>query len=175
MISRRVVVQRWPAVPTLPKTTAGKTSFIKRIISRLKDAGLPFTGFYAEGQWENDMRSGFTLNLIPENKTIPLCDRITAEWDQHGRFRYNPEAIAAGYGAVSRAAPKEYIIMDEIGLQELWECVWANSLDAALLKNNPLILSVQRRNLEDVIKKWDLSGFDIIDIESHDMSSIEEL
>ncbi len=141
----------------------GKTSFLMRVISFLAEKNIRHTGFFAEGAWEKGVRSGFTLTLVPEMERIPLCDRSTGEWIPYGRFRYNPDALKKGSDAVRRALPGEIIIMDEIGLQELHGCVWADTLTEAVTMKNPLILSVQCRNLNDVISKWALADAALFD------------
>lgn len=142
----------------------GKTTAIQRIIGHLQSAAIPCTGFYAEGAWEGDVRSSFILHRIPEGDSVPLCDRRTEEWVTHGRFRYNPAAIAQGDHAVRRAVPGEYIIMDEISVQELRGNVWAGTLSWAVQrKENPLVLSVQRRCLKEVLSAWGLKGAAVFD------------
>lgn len=144
----------------------GKTTAIRRVIDCLHRASVPYTGFFAEGAWDGDVRSSFTLHCVPEDISVPLCDRTTGEWVQHGRFRYNPEALQKGDQAVRRAVPGTCIIMDEISRQELRGNVWADTLTRAVrLRENPLVLAVQRRCLEDVISAWGLEGAVVFDLE----------
>ncbi|MBN2159777.1 MAG: hypothetical protein JW807_10300 [Spirochaetes bacterium] len=134
----------------------GKTTFIKRVASFLAVHGIPCSGFFAEARREEEGRERYILTMLPGMTTIPLCDRYAEGWLQYGRFRYNPAAIERGNRAVARTRPGDIIIMDEIGLQELRGYVWADALSSALIKNNPMILSVQHRNLDGIIEKWHL-------------------
>ena len=140
---------------------AGKTTFIRRVASFLAMNNIPHTGFFADGTWERDTRSSFTLNLLPELASIPLCDRSTEGWLQHGRFRYNPAALNAGCEVITRARPGEIIIMDEIGRQELEGHIWAGTLNEAINGKNPLLLSVQYQYLDEIIEKWNLRDSDL--------------
>ncbi len=141
----------------------GKTAFMKRIVSFLSVNGIPHTGFFADGTWHEGARSAFSLCVVPEMTSIALCDRINPDWPRHGRFRYNPAALELGRRAVERALPGEIIVMDEIGLQELRGEVWSDALTAALGKKNPLLLSVRRRVVDDVVAKWSMRDARIFD------------
>lgn len=141
----------------------GKTAFMKRIVSFLSGNGMPHTGFFADGSWHEGERSAFSLCVVPEMTSITLCDRINPDWPRHGRFRYNPAALELGKGAVERALPGEIIVMDEIGLRELRGEVWADALTTALEKKNPLLLSVRRRLVKDVMAKWSVRDARIFD------------
>jgi nucleoside-triphosphatase THEP1 len=150
----------------------GKTSMIRRITGCLRDAAIPCTGFYAEGAWAGDMRGSFTLRCVAGGDPVPLCDRTTAGWIPYGRFRYNPAAIQSGDDAVRRALPGEFIIMDEISIQELRGNVWADTLSWAVRrKDNPLVLAVQHRCLGDVIAAWKLEDAVIFDGERAPLDS----
>jgi nucleoside-triphosphatase THEP1 len=137
---------------------AGKTSFIRRIVSHLRDGGIAHAGFYAEGTWRDDERQDFSLHLLPSGENLPLCDRITDSWIPLGRFFFNPEALRQGYNAVMEARPGDVIIMDEIGVQEINGSAWADALNGAIRKNNPLILSVRHRHLPGIINTWHMGG-----------------
>ena len=145
----------------------GKTAAVRRIINYLHHAAIPHRGFYAVGAWEDDIRSSFTLHSVPGGESVPFCDRHTEEWIQYGRFRYNPAALQKGDHAVRRAVPGECIIMDEISLQELRGNLWADTLSWAVQRReNPLILSVQRRYLDDVRSTWKLEDAVVFDGET---------
>ena len=130
----------------------GKTTFIKRVAELLARHDIPHAGFYAEGTWDGNARSSFSLTLLPEKTVIPLCDRTSEEWQPCGRFRYNPTALEKGNEIIERSGPDDIVLMDEIGRQELEGRVWAGTLGIATRMNNPLILSVQLRYLEGIIE-----------------------
>ncbi len=142
---------------------SGKTTCIKRIADYLAERNIPHRGFFAEGFWEGDARSGFAITFLPENTTMPLCDRKSVEWPKYGNFRYNPYALSAGNRIIADTRPGEIILMDEIGRQETEGRVWSEALDIALKSTNPLILSVRRRCLEEVNERWNLSDIFLYD------------
>ncbi|HQO01981.1 MAG TPA: nucleoside-triphosphatase [Spirochaetota bacterium] len=150
----------------------GKTAAVRRIVAYLRSVGFPYTGFYAEGTWEGDMRGSFTLRCVPGGVTVPFCDRATSGWIPYGRFRYNPGAIKAGEDAVRSALPGVCIVMDEISVQELRGHVWADTLSWAVQRReNPLVLAVQRRCLGDVIAAWKLEDAVVFDGEKAPLDS----
>ncbi|MBP7585363.1 MAG: DUF2478 domain-containing protein [Spirochaetes bacterium] len=130
----------------------GKTTFIKSVAELLAWHDIPHAGFYAEGSWDGNARSSFSLTLLPELTIMPLCDRTSEEWQSCGRFRYNPAALEKGNEIIKRSGPDDIVLMDEIGRQELEGRVWAGALGIAMRMNNPLILSVQLRYLEGIIE-----------------------
>lgn len=157
-------VHHTPIIIITADKGGGKTAFIKRIISYLAEYSIPHTGFFADGTWRDGERYTFILTLVPEYEKVPLCDRTTESWMPSGRFRYNPVALFKGSTAVERAMPGEIILVDEIGLQELQNRIWAETLDRALNKNqNPLVLTVRYRYLDNTMAKWNLHDAYIFD------------
>ena len=144
---------------------SGKTTFLKELIAHLVNSGVQCTGFFAEGLWQGDgRRTSFNLVTLPQNLTIPLCNRNNTDWEQHGPFRYNPEALAVGKQLLENAAGERIIIIDEIGKQELDGMIWADAFENLLHRGtNPIVITVRKSYLEDVVGKWHLHHALVVD------------
>jgi nucleoside-triphosphatase THEP1 len=143
----------------------GKTTFIKELIAYLVSHGIKISGFYADGFWnENQQRSGFNLVTLPTKKSLPLCDRFSKQWKKHGVFYFNPEAIELGKETLHNAESKSVIFIDEIGLFELDDKLWAESFSRILKSNfGQLVISVRRSLINEVTEKWNLTNVTIVD------------
>ena len=138
---------------------SGKTTFIKEMVAHLENHHIPLAGFYAQGHWENNQRSGFTLTILPNLTTIELCNRTTKSWQQFGVFHFNPTAINAGINALNNAPEGAVVVVDEIGLFELEGKLWANAFERILSeKKHSIIVSIRQSFLEQAKEKWNFSG-----------------
>jgi nucleoside-triphosphatase THEP1 len=144
---------------------SGKTTFVKEMIAHLVNSGVQCTGFFAEGLWQDDgKRASFNLVTLPQNIVIPLSNRENTSWEQHGPFRYNPEALAVGKQLLENATRDSIIFIDEIGKQELDGLIWADAFENVLHRNtNTIVITVRKSFLEDVVDKWHLNHALVVD------------
>jgi nucleoside-triphosphatase THEP1 len=144
---------------------SGKTTFVKEMIAHLVNSGVQCTGFFAEGLWQDDgKRASFNLVTLPQNIVIPLSNRENTSWEQHGLFRYNPEALAVGKQLLENATRDSIIFIDEIGKQELDGLIWADAFENVLHRNtNTIVITVRKSFLEDVVDKWHLNHALVVD------------
>lgn len=142
------------------KQGEGKTTFLKDVAGLLKDRGLYVFGFYAEGEWEEGMRSRFRLVDIQTQKHYLLCSRQGRTPSSRGYFVFHAEAVQAGETAVFSGMQKEnsLAIMDEIGHFELEGKVWHNVLQLLLDKKVPVMLTVRNTMLETVINHFKITS-----------------
>lgn len=137
----------------------GKTTFVKQLAHLLSGAGVPCTGFYAEGFWNQGVRTGFDLVEIGGERKLCLCN-LEAKTDDipFRRFYFKREALAAGYEilAASVGAGK-VVFVDEVGALELEGKGWADAI-TELLKNPPLVLmlSVRQANIKGVLERFNI-------------------
>lgn len=134
----------------------GKTIRIKEVVTELKKQKVPVKGFIAEGEWQGDARNAFLIRDIETGKQEPLCsDEFQAGFIQHGRFYFNPVAIDFGERLLQPSAPGEVLVIDEIGVFELQDTVWANRFNYLLHKTkNPLLITVRKFFLDEVIRHF---------------------
>ncbi len=144
----------------------GKTTFMMKVIELLKNSGIEFNGFVAEGLVdESGKRIGFNLLNVKTNSSIPLCDKVSTQWEQYGSYFFNPKAVEEGNRILSEVKENEIVFIDEIGIFELEGKLWANAFTKLLSKsNNQLVVSVRKDFLKPISDKWNLSNPKVIDV-----------
>ncbi|MHC1704825.1 MAG: nucleoside-triphosphatase [Tenuifilaceae bacterium] len=160
--------REYPIIIVTADRGSGKTTFIKEIATILEEKKISFTGFYADGTWdEKRIRNTFTLTLLPSKESILLCDTTTERWSLQGRFRFNPDAIAKGENTVNQSVKGSVVLIDEVGILEMNGLVWANCLSSVIEKNqNPILITVRHHFLENVKNKWKISDAYVFDATS---------
>jgi nucleoside-triphosphatase len=155
----------YPFVLIVGERGEGKTTFVQNLVSALSDKKIDFTGFYALGQGEMDLRTGYELVLLPEKRTVQLSTRIAECGTPQKSFEFNADAIREGERKLLNAKQGDVIVIDEIGRMELEGEVWASIFSKVVERGqNPLIVTVRKANLESVVLKWNLKNFVVIDI-----------
>ncbi len=147
---------------------AGKTSFLIALVQLLKKNNITVGGLLAEGTWDTNKRSGFHLLDISTGHRLPLASVVQRKkWIPLGKFFFNPESISYGNTLLTgdEIQNKTTIVLDEIGPFDLQGELWATGLNK--LRNSYsgiLILSVRKKLVTQIIRHWDLSNVQIIDI-----------
>lgn len=141
----------------------GKTSLLIKLIENLKSKKLNISGFYAEGKWDNNVRSGFDLLDIKTNKRWELCTiNLNDEWIKEGRFYFNPIAIDRGKLIIKKSIlQKPYlIIIDEIGPFELQGKIWASSFEKLLKSTSAtIIITAKQKLISQIVSKFNITDF----------------
>ena len=141
----------------------GKTSLLLQVIKILTNKGLNIYGFYAEGKWEQNTRSGHCLVEIGGESRIELCTTNKTEgWQKEDRFYFNPNAIKTGNNIIEQATESEaqLIVIDEIGPFELQGKIWAKRF-SALLKSSkvPILITTKQKLINAVVTKFGITDF----------------
>ncbi|MFO8020858.1 MAG: nucleoside-triphosphatase [Perlabentimonas sp.] len=144
---------------------SGKTTFLKELVALLEKKNQQVWGFFAEGLWnDNGERTGFNLITLPAKSSIPLCNKTTTQWQPFGSYFFNPKAIEQGTAHLENAPSGVPIFIDEVGLFELDDQIWANAFSNIISKrDNPIIVTIRRAFLEQSKNKWELNGATIVD------------
>jgi nucleoside-triphosphatase THEP1 len=109
----RVVVVTGP-------TGGGKTETVIAVVDRLRDRGVPVTGFIQSGLFEEGRKTGFRLRDLSTGEEATLAVLANrGEGDFGTRFRFSDEGFRLGREALSRAAAGTVVIIDELGPVEL--------------------------------------------------------
>lgn len=67
----------------------------------------------------------------------------------------------------------EVIVIDEIGRMELEGEVWANAFSTVVERGkNPVIVTVRRVNVENVVQKWNIKNPIVVDINDGKVESV---
>ena len=147
---------------------AGKTSFLIALVQLLRKNNITVGGILAEGTWDNNKRSGFHLLDLSTGQRLPLASVVKRKnWIPLGRFFFNPESISYGNTLLTgdEIQNNTTIVLDEVGPFDLQGNLWATGLHK--LRNSysgMLILSVRKKLVTQIIRHWDFSNVQIIDI-----------
>jgi nucleoside-triphosphatase THEP1 len=137
----------------------GKTTFAKHLINILLDHGIPCGGFYAEGYWENDRRSGFDLHEAGGTLSECLCNTVEEAGDVNfKRFFFKKAGLEFGKGLLLAASGSEKVVfIDEVGMMEAGGRGWYGAL-AHLLENPPpaMVWVVRDVFMADVLKAFNI-------------------
>ena len=174
----RLIRQRFFVFIITGKTGSGKSSFLVKLLERLRRRKISVSGILAKGMWRNGQKLVYEIQNIQTGKTLPLASRGFIEnWNKTGNFYFNPEAILFGNKILTDPGliKKDLIVLDEIGPFELDDKIWADSLSRLLFTSDcPIILVVRNKLIKKVIQKWKLQEPDIIDIEKVSVRQAEK-
>ncbi|MGE0078248.1 MAG: nucleoside-triphosphatase [Bacteroidales bacterium] len=166
-------VKNYPVILIVGERGEGKTTFVKMLVDKLASAKVKFTGFYALGEGDSNLRIGYRLVLLPENKSLMLSQRIAQCGTPQKSFEFDTNALAEGEKKLLNAKFGEVIVIDEIGRMELEGGVWADAFTKAIQrKNNPMIVTVRKVNVESFIQKWNIQNPIIVDIKTGNINDI---
>lgn len=137
----------------------GKTTFIKKLAGLFIDAGFRCGGFYAEGYWENGLRSRFDIVEINSNKRELLCDTHAGEGDESfRRFFFKKKGLHFGNRILEQSAGKNlFAFIDEVGALELEGKGWAKAIEK-LIQNPPaaMIWTIRENLAEKISEKFEV-------------------
>ena len=146
----------------------GKTSFLEQLAQSLRKQDVKVGGFISPGLITIDGNKDFDIMDITGKTKMPLSSRSGKEnYLDLGKFYFNPEALIFGEKIIGDAMNEncDILIMDEIGPVELNQNAWFRILKKVIYEyNGTLVLSVRRRLVEAVIRKFSLKNAEIIDI-----------
>ncbi len=144
----------------------GKTTLLKKILSRLNENHFGINGFTAEGYWNNGFRAGFDLKNVRTGETVIFCRENHADgYFRLGRFYFNPDAVEAGtQWLFDTLQPLGIAVIDEIGRFEIEGHLWSPALSRLLQQDNLIILVVRKKFIQSIINKWHLKNVSIIEV-----------
>jgi nucleoside-triphosphatase THEP1 len=161
---------------SLPKITIvtgergeGKTTWLRKHVDDLKASGTMVAGFIAEGiHTPEGERIGYRIVNIITGEQADFCMlEGSGEWERVGRFRINPDGLAAGYrwmdpGGISEA---DLLVIDEVGPLELAGKGWAPLIERILRDQpKPMIWTARRQLAGKIGRKWNVGETTYVDI-----------
>lgn len=137
----------------------GKTSFLMKILKKLKETDLKIRGIVSPGYFDNDIRSGFSVIDVATGACEELCSVIPSQDSvKHGRFYFRLKGLACGYHALEPHDPSvhgDLIVIDEVGRFEMEGAVWSDCIDQLVaIPHPPMIWTVRRSLVDAVIKRY---------------------
>jgi nucleoside-triphosphatase THEP1 len=135
----------------------GKTTFVEKVINRLKRKEISLGGFLSKVIYQNDKRTGYQLfDLNTERKEL-LCTVVEhPQWNHYGKFYFNPKGQELGVDILKNISEEsQLIVIDEIGPLELGGEGWSAAIDE-LVRNSarPMIWVVREHLVEKIARKW---------------------
>jgi nucleoside-triphosphatase THEP1 len=160
------------------ETRSGKTTFLKQIISELKQAkNYKINGIIAHGIDRNNERFGFEIeNIATEQKQILCTQEPVENAKKIGRFYFNNEGLSFGKKALlDNIDTADLLVIDEIGYMELKGKGWFSVIEQAMdYPDLDMIWVVRKRILEEVLQLWQHSNIKVIDINIHKSAAISK-
>ena len=156
----------------------GKTTEIKKIIETLKAKDISVGGIYSPRIVENGITIGYdVVDIISNNRERFLRQTDVIGLNKIGRFNIFSEGHQFGINALlpSMNINNSIVIIDEVGLLELENRGWADSIhDLILASNSDILLSVRDSYTEQVIHKWNIKEYYLYKISENDSFAISD-
>ena len=152
----------------------GKTTFIKNLINLFSGNNIKIGGIFSERVISDSLVTGYdVVNIETGEKEVFLRQNEDCGSEKIGRFTICQKGLAMGNSVLhSQVSCKDTIVViDEVGMLELRNKGWADSLDGLVrLSGNHLLIGVRDIYLESVIKRWNFAGANIFYVSKTDYS-----
>jgi nucleoside-triphosphatase THEP1 len=129
---------------------AGKTTFLKNLLPVFRSRGIPAHGYLSLPVLKQGRTWGYDLFDFKRGRSVPFLRREGRPgWQRIGRFFFLPAALRDAEIIIRGCPSGEWLIVDEVGPQELAGCgVWP-ALSTALRRPELGCLLVARESLLD--------------------------
>lgn len=139
----------------------GKTTFAKSLIGFFKKNKIKVGGILSERVITDSQTTGYDLvNIETDEKKAFLRQDEKCGTEKIGRFTICPEGLKMGI-IILNSSPiyeKNIIIIDEVGLLEISDKGWSDSINNLLNRSdNTLLMIVRDTFVDEVRNKWNLS------------------
>ncbi len=145
----------------------GKSLFCSRLADLLIAKNVKIGGIISRRIVENDSTIGYDLIEIDTHKEIPFLRLRTDENEAGiGKFTFVGDVVEQGNRIIRRyIGSNSVIFVDEVGRLELKNGGWHDALTEILPGfKGVLVMSVRKDYVEEVIEKYGITRFQIIDI-----------
>jgi nucleoside-triphosphatase THEP1 len=150
----------------------GKTTFAKKMIDIFRKNNVKAGGILSERVLTDFQTTGYdVINIETGEKEAFLRQNEECGTERIGRFTICPRGLELGNRILSSLVLTEnkIAVIDEVGLLELRNKGWSNSVNELLNKSGNHILMVVRDTYVDEVKiKWDLAEAITFNIEETD-------
>ncbi|MCK5847212.1 MAG: DUF2478 domain-containing protein, partial [Bacteroidales bacterium] len=135
----------------------GKTTFVQKVVNRLKRSDINIDGFISEVVYKDNQRQGYELRRISTQERTSLCNINEHKgWLKQGKFYFNAEAVSFGNSILDNiSASTDLLIVDEIGPLEIKNKGWAKSINS-ICKNStvPMLWVVRESLVNKISRHW---------------------
>lgn len=155
---------------------AGKTTFLQKITEIFKQQNIAVGGIYSPRIMENKTTIGYDIVDIKSNeRELFLRKTDNDNAGKIGKYSISPEGLQFGKTALSTFKNKDtkIVIIDEVGLLELGNNGWADSIDELISASEyHLLLAVRDSFTEQVIQKWNFAGCSVYAVRGSDYIAV---
>ncbi len=157
----------------------GKTTMVRNLAEVFKKNNIQVGGILSERIMTNSQTTGYDLVDIETNdKEIFLRQSNETDKERIGKFAIYPEGLEMGNAVLTRSGldGKRIIFIDEVGLLELENRGWSDSLKNLINASaNHLLITVRDSMTSDVIKKWSFKEPFIYRVSETDYLTVSKL
>ncbi len=149
------------------RVESGKTSCLKKLVTRLRESGTGVGGILAERVLQEDLTTGYDVVDIHTGKRAPFLRQVDAQAGPIGRFSILPEGLDLGKSALSpeKNTENEVVVIDEVGRLELRGEGWSESLSVLLAAgDHHVILAVNDQLVDKIAERWNLRPAFVADL-----------
>jgi nucleoside-triphosphatase THEP1 len=150
----------------------GKTTYTKKLIDFFKKDNIKVGGILSERVMTDSQTTGYDLvNIETGEKEVFLRQDGECGYEKIGKFTICPNGLSMGKAILSSLVLTEnrIVIIDEVGLLELRNRGWADSINEILHKSgNHILITVRTSLIDNVIKNWNIKDAIIFDITETD-------
>ncbi len=171
MIEETQITDNWypPVYIITGEQGEGKTTFVLDVLNGLKKTDIRVSGIIAPGYFEGSVRAGFSLIDAETGVVEELSSGVQSpDSEKHGRFYFRKKGLHFGYAALLKPLKEnrtEILIIDEVGRFEMQGEIWSDCIDQIVqMPYPPMIWTVRRNLVDDVINRWNLKRRIIIEV-----------
>jgi len=150
----------------------GKTTYAKRLIDYFRKNNIKAGGILSERVMADSQTTGYdVVNIETGEKEVLLRQNEECGYEKIGRFTICPKGLTMGKTILSSLvlSGNMIVIIDEVGLLELRNDGWSDSIAELLDKSeNHILITVRTSFVDEVVKKWDLKDAVIFSIGATD-------
>jgi nucleoside-triphosphatase THEP1 len=150
----------------------GKTTFAKKLIDHLRSNNINVGGILSERLMDDGITIGYDIiNIETGIRTEFLRQDEVCGDEKIGRFRICRKGLEKGREILSSLVNLDhyFVIIDEVGMMELQNGGWSESITDLLGKStNNILITVRDIYVDDVKKKWNMTGAEIFNISGID-------
>jgi len=149
----------------------GKTTQIQQIVETLKNQSISIGGILSPRILENGATAGYDIVDLTTNERAAFL-RKTGDKNSPriGSYSILSEGLKKGHDVLKNSQNNhQVVVIDEVGRLELDNGGWADNIrDLLSCSKSHLILSVRDRLIEEVINKWSLQDYTVLDVSDKD-------
>jgi nucleoside-triphosphatase THEP1 len=153
----------------------GKTSFARKVIVLAEKADIKTGGILSERITDESKTTGYDImDIVTGDRKKFLREKGDCSSGSIGRFGICREGLSAGRKILGSFVNswEILVIIDEVGLLELQDGGWSGSIKSLLDRSgNNILMTVRDIYVEEVKRKWNLMGSEVINISNTDTDS----